>query len=271
MFEKVRAAFGAGAKRKGLNDAELARRLSASWAGKQVGGGGKHILVACMPKSASTFLTSAIGNLPGFQTLGLPFHYDRREQELDVFLASCLHDQNYATQAHVRYSEPTGMILRSFNIFPVVLVRNIFDCVVSFCDHLNTEDTAGSMGYFDPGFREWPREKQLDAVIDLAMPWYANFFACWSNYKGPCVRTSYDEIMIDTPSVIMRALAGVGHEASDGEIRAAIESARGGATRFNVGRSGRGGEQLSIAQIERVRRLFGYYEDIPGVEAILQI
>ncbi len=260
-----------GARNKGLSDTELRRRLSAACAREPVGGGGKHILVACMPKSASTFLTNVIGNLPGFHALGLTFLADRREQELDIYLASQLHDYNYATQAHVRYSEPTGVILKSFNMFPVVLVRNVFDCVVSFCDHIKNEDVVGSMAYFDQRFLEWPRDKQLDAIIDLVMPWYANFFACWSNYPGPCVRTSYDEILQDTPSVIARALQGVGHEASVPEIAAAIEKARGGTTRFNVGRSGRGAEQLSAAQINRVRALFGYYAHIPGVEDILKI
>jgi len=169
-------------------EAKLIQRLHAACAGQSAGRGGKHVLIACVPKSSSTFLTNAIANLPDFNNVGLGFLYGRREQELCLFRCSLVHDLNYVTQAHVRFSNSTESILKTFDIFPVILVRNIFDCVVSICDHLHNKSLEGSMAYFPPRILEEPREKQYDAIIDLMVPWYANFFACWSDYKGPGLR-----------------------------------------------------------------------------------
>jgi hypothetical protein len=252
-------------------EAKLIQMLHAACAGQSAGRGGKHVLIACMPKSASTFLTNAIANLPDFNNVGLGFLNGRREQELCLFRCSLVHNLNYVTQAHVRFSNSTESILKTFDIFPVILVRNIFDCVVSICDHLHNESLEGSMAYFPPRILKEPLEKQYDAIIDLMVPWYANFFACWSDYKGPGLRVSYDEVAENLNGVISRAMRETGYEASPTAIDDAITKARAAGSRFNVGKSGRGAQQLSAKQIARIVELFSYYSHLDGVEELLRV
>jgi hypothetical protein len=182
-----------------------------------------------------------------------------------------VHNLNYVTQAHVRFSNSTESILKTFDIFPVILVRNIFDCVVSICDHLHNESLEGSMAYFPPRILKEPLEKQYDAIIDLMVPWYANFFACWSDYKGPGLRVSYDEVAENLNGVISRAMRETGYEASPTAIDDAITKARAAGSRFNVGKSGRGAQQLSAKQIARIVELFSHYSHLDGVEELLRV
>src|SRR5579871_4444622 len=106
-------------------------RLFAARNGQIVPGGGKHILIACMPKSASTYLCGAISNLPGMKEAVLTVGHHRREQELCPLECALVHNFNYVASHHVRYSDATREIMRRYSIFPVILVRNIYDCVVS--------------------------------------------------------------------------------------------------------------------------------------------
>lgn len=256
--------------RKGPTDTELVRRVRAAFASQSVGKGGKHVLIACFPKSSSTFLSSAIGNLPGFNNVPLVFRCGRREQELDPFQCAVLHDSNYASQAHVRYSSATDMILKAFDIFPVILVRNIFDCVVSLCDHYHNEDAEGSMAYLPPQILGAPREKQFDAIISLVLPWYANFFACWSDYKGPALRMTYNEIAENPNAAISKIMAAIDVDVSPSTVEEVIKKTRAEGSRFNVGRLGRGAEQLSAEQVARIRELFSPYSHLEGIDEILR-
>lgn len=232
--------------------------------------GGKHVLIACFPKSSSTFLSNAIGHLPNFNNVPLVFRCGRREQELDLFQCASLHDLNYVSQAHIRYSDATGQIMRTFGIFPVVLVRNIYDCVVSLLDHFHNESMESPLAYLPPAILDAPREKQFDAIIDLALPWYANFYACWAEYRGPALRLSYEEVSADSNGVIARILSAIDWRLPAEAVDGAVAEARAAGSRINVGRSGRGAEQLTAKQIARIRELFAPYAQLGGMSELLR-
>src|SRR6185312_96573 len=170
------------------------RRVAAALAGEDAGPGGVHILIACAPKSGSTFLSSAISHLPDFVRADLTLGYGSREQELCLIHCAATHDTNYVAQHHVRFSETTGDLMRTFHIFPVVLARNLFDSVVSLRDHLIEKPQPDPIAWVDRGFLSWSEERQLDFVIDFCLPWYANFLATWSSYDGPCLRLLYRDV-----------------------------------------------------------------------------
>jgi hypothetical protein len=237
---------------------------------RSAGKGGKHILIACMPKSASTFLYHSIARLPGFTRGELTILAGRREQELSVCKCAHLHHLNYVAQNHVRYSEATQIIMTTFDIFPVILTRNIFDCVVSLRDHFCNESLEAAIAYIPREFLNLSVEKQYDAVINLAVPWYANFFACWAEYEGPALRVSFDEIAKDPVAVISQIVETIGLEYSLATIERACENVSGSISRFNVGKSGRGRALLSPAQVARVREIFSIYSHLDGIDRILE-
>jgi Flp pilus assembly protein TadD len=83
------------------------------------------LLVACMPKSGSTFLTDLIAKLPGMQRVHLVPEYGRREQEFDLEQLVIHRDIGFVSQLHVRPSEFTLGLCRKFGIRPIFLYRNI--------------------------------------------------------------------------------------------------------------------------------------------------
>ena len=226
-------------------------------------------LPACMPKSASTYLCGAISNIPDMKEAILTVGHHRREQELCPLECALVHKFNYVASHHVRYSVATREMLKHYSIFPIILVRNIYDCVVSLRDHLNRESLDIPQAYVPRNFRSLTVEQQFDFMIDFIIPWYASFFASWSEYEGPAIRLRYKELVQNFPGAIERILSAIGFGASRREIEAALRKVDPTEKRFNVGRVGRGLESLSGPQIERIRKQFAFFADVPSVESIL--
>ena len=98
-----------------------------------------HLFVACMPKSGSTFLANALSELTGYRYVNLAYAYERSEQNL--YLPKLIDSFSFGsvTHLHVRATESTIDLMKMFSIRPVILVRNIFDIVVSIRDHMFNE------------------------------------------------------------------------------------------------------------------------------------
>ena len=101
-----------------------------------------HILIACMPKSGSTFLSDVIGQCPGFRRAILTPSAGRREQEIDEQLLRKLGKVSYVAQHHVRNSEWTSEMCNAYGVAPIVLVRSLQDVVVSLRDHMRRESAV---------------------------------------------------------------------------------------------------------------------------------
>jgi len=244
-------------------------RILAARSGKIVPGAGKHILIACMPKSASTYLCGAISNIPGMKEAVLTIGHHRREQEICPLECALVHQFNYVASHHVRYSQATREIMRQYSIFPVILVRNIYDCVVSLRDHLLRESLDIPQAYVPRTFPALTTEQQFDYIIDCIVPWYASFFASWSEYDGPAVRLRYERLVQDFPGAMERILRAIGFETSRREILTALEQVNPAERRFNVGRIGRGIEKLSGPQVDRIRKQFSFYAGTPALENVV--
>ncbi len=252
-----------------VSASDVMRRMSAALSSEDAGPGGKHILVACAPKSGSTYLATALSNLPGFLKVDLTLGYDNREQELCLLHCAAIHSADYAAQHHVRLSPQTASLIRAFHIFPVVLTRNLFDTVVSLRDHMIDNPRPSSMAFIDEGYLRWSEGRQLDFIIDFFLPWYANFLACWSSYQEPCVRVLYRDFVAAPAETVARIAAAAGVACSAAEIDAAVAAVEPDQMRLNVGRVGRGREVLSNSQIRRIDDLFEPYAHLPMVRAVL--
>ena len=244
-------------------------RILAARNGQIVSGGGKHILIASMPKTASTYLCGIIAKLPGVNEVVLTYGHHRREQELCPLQCALVHELNYVASHHTRYSQATQEVLTQFSVFPVILVRNIYDCMVSLRDHLLNESLDIPQAYVPRNFRDLTAERQYDFLVDCVVPWYISFAASWSEYEGPGLRLVYRDLIQDFPAAVAGILKAVGLTASRSDIELAIAKVNPRDKRFNVGRIGRGMEMLSSGQIERIRKQFSFYEEVPGMENIL--
>lgn len=196
-----------------------------------------HVLVACQPKSGSTFLSRGLAALPRMRMVQLAPGFDRREHELCELQLRRSRHRAYVAQHHVRRSAVTDEYVQRFGLTVIVLVRDLFDVTVSLRDHLRQENVVMPMAYFEEVHRNLP-DAELEAMIaQLAIPWYVNFYMSWRTCPYAHV-VRYEE-MIEDPVETVRSIAQIGGcTASESDIRQAIAGVRD--ARFNVGYVGRG-------------------------------
>jgi hypothetical protein len=227
----------------------------------------KHAWLVAAPKSGSTWFTNMLIQLLGWQPHMLTAAWDRREQEIDVrrmleFPSADL----FSIQQHCRFSQPTCDFIKRFHVQIILQGRNLWDSVVSLRDHFLRESTATPVCYVDEGFLREPPDRQLDAVIDLAVPWYLNFYASWftARHKGEVgfLWVDYELLSRDPAGQLRRTIEYLGLSRCDEEIQAALDHAVGAVTRLNVGRAGRGADLLSPEQKQRISRLRTYYPQV---------
>jgi hypothetical protein len=217
------------------------------------------ILIACFPKSGSTFLSTLIGNLPGFSTVFYTPAHGRREQELSETEIERAGSIKQVAQVHVRASEYTMDIIDKFSITPIVLVRDIYDTAVSLAEHVANEPIL-PMAYFDATIAGRSFEDRLNAVFDLAMPWYFNFYVSWRRARPNAIIT-YEDLILGGSERQTEYLTSIGLDTNITDVRSATKKVRSLDTRFNVGKSGRGVRAIGMRHRRQIERLASYYPD----------
>lgn len=223
-----------------------------------------HLLIACQPKSGSTFLKNALCAITGFRDVFLFHSGGQSEQEL--FYPSLLEFATVptVTQQHCRATEANLQLLQAFGMRAVVLVRNLADVVVSLRDFYNQGAVLGT--FFHPDdWKSLTPGQQADAIIDHVIPWHFQFLAGWQQagreHRLPILWLTYEDLMAGKAAALEKVLTFYGQPAPKDKIAAALAalSTEPRSNRFNSGISGRGREQLTAAQHSRLRHLASAY------------
>jgi len=224
---------------------------------------GRHLFIACVPKSASTFLKNLLLRLTGYRDLFAVYAAGQTEHEIYLPTLCENADSNTVTQQHCRASDANVHLMQAFGIRPVVLVRNIFDSVMSLLDFYN--GGAFKTSYFRA---DWPRldeETKIDLLIENVIPWYFQFVGSWDlaekQQRLEVHWLSYEEFIADKCSAVLKILGFYGLGASRGGVEQCIREAEsnGRKNRFNKGVAGRGRSGLTERQKDQVRRLARYF------------
>lgn len=227
----------------------------------------KRIVIACFPKSASTFLRNVVSELSGYQTKEFCLGYDRNEQNIDF---PTLIDHSFkpiVNHMHVQATSNNIHHMHLARISPIVLVRNIFDTAVSLRDHL-IKTPRIPMAYVDRRFKELPNEMQLDMVVDMCIPWFFSFYVSWYRaQESGLLNTywmSYEELISDKLQSIKKVTNYYKINVTDDEIETAVNTIESDKKRsnINVGKRGRGKQGLNEEQRGRIIRLARYYPDV---------
>lgn len=227
---------------------------------------GTHLLVACFPKSGSTLLKRLLCEATGYPEAQFCSAFLQNEQE--IYLPSVINGArtNLVIQQHCRATVPNLHILQALNIRPVVLVRNIFDVLLSWKEFL---DGGAHINTFFPHYQDLSDEQRIALVVDDRAPWYLSFFAGWQHAEksGQIGATwmTYEQLTADPEAALEGILEFYGVKADPVRLARATQmvNRNTGTTRFNKGKTGRGHTAFSEGQIEQIRRLAGYY---PGVD-----
>lgn len=227
---------------------------------------GKHLLVACFPKSGSTLMKRLLCDATGYAETQFAPAFLQNEQEIYLPLVLANARENRVIQQHCRATVPNLHILQAFNIKPVVLVRNIYDVLLSWKEFL---DGGAHINSFFPHYDELSDEQRLALVVDDRAPWYLSFFASWQHAEttGQIEATwmTYRQLTADPTAALEGILEFYGIRADPVRLARATQMVNRdtGATRFNKGKVGRGRAAFTDAQVEQIQRLAGCY---PGVD-----
>jgi len=224
---------------------------------------GTHILIACMPKSGSSFLYQTMHHLTGYRGASLTFAYMRNEQDLYLPQMLQVARRHTVTQQHCRATQANIALIQAFGIRPVILVRNIHDIVVSLTDYYDQGAIYNS--FLSGHWASLPATQRIDAVIDHIVPWYLSFYASWveacDSGRVEGLFVSYEAMTADKPGTVAAIARFLGMEKSPAECAAAVARADGDrtATRMNKGVTGRGAQRLTDEQKARIARQAGAY------------
>ena len=223
---------------------------------------GRHLFIACVPKSASTFLKNLLVNLTGYRDLFTVYAAGQTEHEIYLPTLRESAELDTVTQQHCRASDANIHLMQAFGIRPVVLVRNIFDSVMSQLDFYNKG--AFQTSYFRADWPVLDEETKVDLLIENVIPWYFQFVASWvlaeKQQRLEIHWLSYEELVADKPASVLKVLEFYGLGASRPGVERRIREIESEErkTRFNKGVTGRG-RSLNNRQKEQIRRLAKYY------------
>jgi hypothetical protein len=225
---------------------------------------GQHIFITCAPKSGSTFLKNVLVEITNFKDLFSVYASLQNEQEIDLPQLVRFGNVDTVTQQHSRASEANIQLMQAFGISPVILVRNIFDTVMSLVDFYK-KGFIHSTFFNKEDFLNFNEETKIDLIIEFAIPWYFQFVASWQNAEAEnrldVYWLTYEEMIVNKTDAVAKILSFYGLEFSQTFIKNKIfevESNRE-VNRFNKGITGRGLTELSKAQKDRISNLARYF------------
>jgi hypothetical protein len=224
---------------------------------------GRHVFIACVPKSGSTFLKNALLSVTGYRDAFMVYTPGQFEQDLYLPMLESVAGVDTVTQQHCRASDANVQMMQAFEIRPVVLVRDIFDCVISLLDFYNRG--AFSNSFFRGDYASLDKETRIDLLIDNLVPWYFQFVASWSlvekHRRLDLLWLCYEDLIADKPKVINDVLGFYGLAAPRRRLEQRIKEIESEKrrTRFNKGVAGRGQSRLSHNQKTRIKTYAKYY------------
>ena len=218
-----------------------------------------HILVACMPKSGSTFLTSTLGYLPSFSNVSLISGGGRREHELEYLNLFYFNRINYIAQQHVKFSRSLEKKINEFSLRPIVLTRNIFDIIISLRDHIRTESLIGPMTFIPYSAAEWSDEKLEIFLARTCIPWYLSFYLSWQECREK-IMINYTDFVNDPITIINKICNYADIEVDRKQIKLIIEKGSNSFTRKNKGIDGRG-DNIHPKARDHIIEIASYYNE----------
>lgn len=237
----------------------------------------RKIVVCSMPKSGSTFVLTSLMRLEklkfNYGYLHVPYTNPSfvdavpNENEIDelALLVNEILDRPILVHTHTKNSVYTGRLLGTHRYKPIVVQRNIFDCIVSMDDMAMSEKNFPGFGMFHPPatYNQMPREDRLAFLTQYVGPWYVDFVASWNRSRLEPVFLNYDADIRGFDKNTAEKLRGELHldGVTTDEILDAFQLKNAkdkDLARFNKGESGRGADIPQHAR-DAIRRLADVY------------
>ncbi len=215
-----------------------------------------HLLIACMPKSGSTYLHTVLREITGFRDAYVSEWGEQNEGDICERRLRRLRRRS-VLQQHLKATTTNVKWMAKYNLRPIVQFRSLFDVVPSIHDHLEKGQGGLPSGCIRPDFWTKSWSDRMVFLIQAHLPWYFNFLLSWREAVNEIefCPISYEELFADQVGSLSRILDFYRIQASQEEIAAGIERASHCDTRFNVGISGRGSQRLTSLHKQAIRNM----------------
>ena len=245
-----------------------------------------NILIACAPKSASTFIWASLQratNLPGVSLAAAAMSpqstsqlgMNLREQETDelALIRNGLNGMGYVAQHHIRCTPFLCQQMNLYNIRPIVTYRNYFDTLISLDDMFMEWRSSGEITdfrFFDDGlpanYFDMDAEDRLHLIADRSTTFYIQFYLTWKKCEAmdlikPLWVSYEDDFHSDKAELAQKIADFIGGDYIDAKALAAEFRKTGPekAARFNKGKVGRG-ENVPQSVRDKVHSIFEPYQ-----------
>jgi len=233
-----------------------------------------YYLINALPKCGSSYLYNLLSYVLDVKKTFIS-NPSFRTNEQDLYLPSLLDAYTVSTlsRQHFRATDQNIEYLKRFSITPVMLVRNIFDIVVSWRDNqvngiiLQNEPmySYSVLGYYDKSFLEKSKEQQYSYIIHTTLPWIFNYLASWFSAEKNGISVmwcQYERLVAEPKDVLLKILEYFNYQKDESMIDVAIDTVSSDkkGNNFNKGVVGRGVSELSPEHVADIRYLASLYE-----------
>lgn len=253
----------------GVFDPNIAKYLS------ELGQARSCVVLAFPPKAAGTYLRSAAISAVGGQLVRTVQAQGGRDATfyLPTFILYYtlgIPARPLVTHVHMQALAANRHFLEALDLRPVVMIRALPDMLASYLDELEDQPLRPDKWLnikVPSDYLDFSPERKGDFIIEMMAPWYVSFFSTWLDYARTDARVlflHYDQFRSNPVETLEKLLNHSRLPRSREQCEAAQDEVWNERAnfRYNKGISGFGLARFTPAQIDRLRRLVGYYADL---------
>jgi len=201
-----------------------------------------------------------------FHKLGLRIanlHYTlpeawNEEHMIDINAAQILLPMGgWVFQQHMRAIGRNALLLKMHGVKPIVTYRNLFDCIVSWCESRDHDVAVGRGNQYIfapihcPDWSNMSMEAKYAWATYNVTSWYFSFYVSWKEADIPTLFVNYEQHFKNEALSFDKMLrwAGIDHKATLANLATIASETKG---KFNVGQSGRGMRLLPFELIDSI-------------------
>lgn len=228
----------------------------------------KHILIACLPKSGSTFIANTICNITGYNFVQFQPTRATNDHNIDPTVLFYNLSFNTVSQLHLKPNVLNKRLILDNGIKVIYLYRGILESLKSFNNHIINENDQWFMFTPVKEYINWSKKKQFDFLIDMVLPWYINFITSWKNELNSndidIMEVDYDDFKSNNFYTIKNILKFYDLNYSDEIINHGLDLSykNKNQLRFNEGRK-IDEYDFTDRQINKIENILDYYSEYP--------
>lgn len=202
--------------------------------------GAPNIFLAASYRTGSTHISYGLCYLTGFRRATTVNSHGEGEEEQIINENSALILFPYGRQVFQQHTKGSGrhsVILSRFKVKTVVLLRNVYDQLVSLEEWMSRKNTAVIPGLVKPAnWYEMDTQQHYVWLVYNAVPWLLSFYVSWERADTDRMFFSYEKFFSDQQAGFRKILDWYGLKHDEAVLDIVTESKQWS---FNKGESGR--------------------------------